>query len=103
MSFNGSLDGTVDPGRIAEIGKDLGTINSTILVGFAGFTVLIYDHLITFADEAKYIWKNLRGPLVYLFLLNRYLTPLGFVVNLYAYLSNWNPETCARYVRMRAL
>jgi len=31
---------------------------------------------------------------------NRYLTPLGFIVNLYAYLSPvWTPETCTRFIR----
>jgi len=77
----------------------LGTIQSTTLVGFAGFTVLIYDHLITFGDEVQYVWRKFRGPLVYLFMINRYLIPLGFMINLYAYLSDWDPETCASFVR----
>ncbi|KAF9651652.1 hypothetical protein BDM02DRAFT_3184398 [Thelephora ganbajun] len=109
MSFYKSLDAIVDPSSVDEIGrigKDLSAIHSTILVGFAGFTVLIYDHLITFADEIEYIWQTFKGPFVYLFLINRYLIPLGFIVNLYAYLSDWNYEDkfdpgrgCARYVR----
>jgi len=89
----------LSPSVVDEIGEDLSTIFSTTLVGFAGFTVLIYDHFITFGDEVQYIWQKLRGPLVYLFLINRYLIPLGFIVNLYAYLSDWDPETCARFVR----
>lgn len=102
MSFNESIKVLVDsgsPDTLAAIEEDLSTIYSTILVGFAGFTVLIYDHLITFADEVRYIWYTSRGPFTYLFLTNRYLIPLGFIINLYAYLSDWNPETCARYVR----
>ncbi|KAF8202055.1 hypothetical protein K438DRAFT_2103588 [Mycena galopus ATCC 62051] len=73
----------------------------TNCVGFAAFTVLIWDHVDTFtmevciladgsvyfifnrSSQVEYIWKRKKGPLVYLFLLNRYLTPLGFIVNLY--------------------
>jgi hypothetical protein len=72
----------------------------TNFVGFAGFTVLIWDHIDTFVDEVEYIWKGKKGPLVYLFLLNRYLTPLGFMVNLFAYLSPvWTPEKCQHFIR----
>lgn len=88
-----------DPADLDAIKEDLSTIYSTILVGFAGFTVLVYDHVITFADEVRYIWHTSRGPFTYLFLTNRYLIPLGFIINLYAYLSDWNPDTCRRYVR----
>ncbi|KAJ7610251.1 hypothetical protein DFH06DRAFT_1246227 [Mycena polygramma] len=56
-------------------------------VGFVAFTILIWDHIDTFPAEVEYIWNGKKGPIVYLFLLNRYLTPLGFIVNLFAYLS----------------
>ncbi|KAF9453115.1 hypothetical protein P691DRAFT_659231, partial [Macrolepiota fuliginosa MF-IS2] len=77
-------------------------------VGFAGFTILIWDHIVTFADEVEYVWKRRKGPVTYLFLLNRYLMPLGFIVNLMAYLSPlWTTEVrgdqnyplCNRFIR----
>ncbi|KAJ7896586.1 hypothetical protein B0H13DRAFT_2276069 [Mycena leptocephala] len=70
-------------------------------VGIAGFTILIWDHLDTFPTEVEYIWKpKKKGPIVYLFLLNRYLTPLGFIVNLFAYFSPvWTPEVCSHFIR----
>ncbi|KAG1885251.1 hypothetical protein F4604DRAFT_1676630 [Suillus subluteus] len=34
------------------------------------------------ADEVALIWCKHKGPLGYVFLLNRYITPLGFVVNM---------------------
>lgn len=72
----------------------------TNLVGFAGFTVLIWDHIDTFTTEVEYIWKGKKGPLVYLFLLNRYVTPLGFIVNLFAYLSpTWTTTRCSHFIR----
>ncbi|KAF8190589.1 hypothetical protein K438DRAFT_1831310 [Mycena galopus ATCC 62051] len=71
------------------------------LVGFAGFTVLIWDHIDTFTTEVEYIWKGKKGPLVYLFLLNRYVTPLGFIVNLFvpclANPSRWNCR-CSHFI-----
>ncbi|KAG1822658.1 uncharacterized protein BJ212DRAFT_1540454 [Suillus subaureus] len=54
----------------------------TIYVGIVGFTILIWDHIVTIADEIELIWRRPKGTLVYLFLLNRYLTPLVFIINL---------------------
>jgi len=72
----------------------------TNCVGFAGSTLLIWDHIDTFTTEVEYIWNGKKGPLVYLFLLNRYLTPLGFIVNLFAYLSpTWTTERCSHFIR----
>ncbi|GLB38200.1 putative expressed protein [Lyophyllum shimeji] len=72
----------------------------TTYMGFASFTVLIWDHVDTLTAEVEYIWKGRRGPIVYLFLLNRYLTPFGFIVNLFAYLSPvWTHERYAAFAR----
>ncbi|KIK33764.1 hypothetical protein CY34DRAFT_36610, partial [Suillus luteus UH-Slu-Lm8-n1] len=51
-------------------------------VGVLGFTILVWDHAITFADEVEIIWGRPKNLLTCLFLLNRYLTPVGFVVSL---------------------
>ncbi|KAG2758037.1 hypothetical protein P692DRAFT_20710870 [Suillus brevipes Sb2] len=53
-----------------------------VFVAIASFTILCWDHAITFADEVDLMWCKRKGPLGYLFLLNRYITPLGFVVNI---------------------
>ncbi|KAJ7735720.1 hypothetical protein B0H16DRAFT_1575150 [Mycena metata] len=71
-------------------------------VGFAGFTLLIWDHIDTFTAEVEYIWQGKKGILVYLFFLNRYLTPFGFIINLWAYLwPTWTPEDsrCQHFIR----
>ncbi|KAI0766029.1 hypothetical protein BC629DRAFT_1442790 [Irpex lacteus] len=66
---------------------------------FVSFMILIWDHIITFGEEVEYIWKGRKGTFVLLFLLNRYLTPLGFIVNLLAYMSPfWTKERCKNYV-----
>ncbi|KII86934.1 hypothetical protein PLICRDRAFT_43617 [Plicaturopsis crispa FD-325 SS-3] len=83
-----------------EIITDAAQNQRTNYIGFVSFTILIWDHIITFPDEVELIWKGSKGPLVWLFLLNRYLTPLGFTLNIFAYLSPvWTPEVCDHFVR----
>ncbi|KAG1880001.1 hypothetical protein F4604DRAFT_1954009 [Suillus subluteus] len=70
--------------------QDYTETRQTINVGIVGFTILVWDHLITSEDEIEFIWKGRKGIPVYLFLVNRYLTPLGFIINLVAYnLPSW--------------
>ncbi|KAJ3515784.1 hypothetical protein NLJ89_g1548 [Agrocybe chaxingu] len=87
---------------IPTIVDDWSQMYRTNYMGFASFTVLIWDHIDTFVAEVEYIWKGKKGLLVYLFLINRYLTPLGFIVNLFAYLSPvWTPEKYVASIRVR--
>ncbi|KAF7365503.1 hypothetical protein MVEN_00423300 [Mycena venus] len=91
--------------------NDISDTIRTNFVGFASFTILVWDHVITFSDEVEYIWKGKKGPstlshfllivrvilnvpaVIYLFIFNRYFTPLGFIINLFAYLSpSWTVE-----------
>ncbi|KAJ7581725.1 hypothetical protein C8J56DRAFT_1168416 [Mycena floridula] len=92
--------------KVPNVLEDLQENFQTNLVGFAGFTVLIWDHIDTFTLEVEHIWAKKKTLITYLFLLNRYLTPLSFIVNLYAYLgpaSVWTPDTskqrCAHFIR----
>ncbi|KAG1873293.1 hypothetical protein C8R48DRAFT_577824, partial [Suillus tomentosus] len=67
-------------------------------VGVLGFTILVWDHTITFADEVEMIWGRPKNLLTFLFLLNRYLTPIGFIVNLVG--KFWIPaHRCEHFVR----
>jgi len=49
----------------------------------AGFTLLIYDHVLTFSDEVNYIWNARQGLVSVIFLLNRYIVPLVLAVDIY--------------------
>jgi len=71
----------------------------TNYVAFIGFTILVWDHIITFDDEVKYIWRRRKTLLTCLFLINRYFTPLGFIGNLIAYFSDWSYAGCNHFVR----
>ncbi|KAG2340180.1 hypothetical protein BDR05DRAFT_967216 [Suillus weaverae] len=84
----------------AEIISEALEASQTIAVGVLGFTILLWDHVITFADEVEIIWGRPKKLLTFLFLLNRYLTPIGFIVNLVAYsLPSWSSIKCEHFVR----
>ncbi|KAF9265408.1 hypothetical protein L218DRAFT_861018, partial [Marasmius fiardii PR-910] len=71
-------------------------------VGFVSFTILVWDHMITFADEVEYIWRGRKGPIVYLFLFNRYFTPLGFIINLFGTFTDHRTKNlvrCRHFIR----
>lgn len=85
-----------DPG----IRKDITQSQQTIYVAMCSFTLLVWDQLSTLSSEIKYVWRGSKGPLSYLFLLNRYLTPFGFMVNLTAYLSpRFTEPVCKRFIK----
>ncbi|RDB18705.1 hypothetical protein Hypma_014732 [Hypsizygus marmoreus] len=46
----------------------------------AAYVVLIFDHILTFSEEVERIWKRRITGAAILFLINRYLTPLQFLV-----------------------
>ncbi|KLO11797.1 hypothetical protein SCHPADRAFT_454508 [Schizopora paradoxa] len=60
-------------------------------MSIAGFTILLYDQLLTFSDEVEYIWCPRGGPSkdklfnkmgIILFLINRYFHPLAVTVDM---------------------
>ncbi|KIK48053.1 hypothetical protein CY34DRAFT_798676 [Suillus luteus UH-Slu-Lm8-n1] len=83
-----------------DVLRDVYETRQTICVGIVGFTILVWDHIVTSADEIELIWQRPKRAIVYLFLLNRYLTPLVFIVNLVAYnLPSWDYISCQHFVR----
>jgi len=59
-------------------------VNSTM---FAGFSMLIYDHLITIDNEVNLIWRKPKSVVTAIFLLNRYIPPCILIVDTYDKLS----------------
>jgi len=87
---------------IPAILDDVAHHMQTNYLGVASLTILIWDHIDTFADEVEFIWKTPKGLLIYLFFLNRYLAPLGFGVNLLGYFSPvWTPKMCSHFTRFQ--
>ncbi|KAF8509189.1 hypothetical protein JB92DRAFT_545287 [Gautieria morchelliformis] len=59
----------------------------------AAFTILLYDHMLSFADEVKYIWARPRELVSGLFLFVRYFTPVVLIIDMLAFFNtNWSIE-----------
>ncbi|QRV98049.1 hypothetical protein RhiJN_26068 [Ceratobasidium sp. AG-Ba] len=58
-----------------------------------GVCILFYDHMLTFSDEVRYVWKQKWSIVSTIFVLNRYVTPFVIAVDLYdkGGLSNYLP------------
>ncbi|KAF8575887.1 hypothetical protein K439DRAFT_710968 [Ramaria rubella] len=59
----------------------------------AAFTILLYDHMLSFSDELESIWKKSRAMITFVFLVNRYYTPAAMVAIMIGFFDNsWTPE-----------
>jgi len=47
--------------------------------------VLFYDYLLTFREEVEFIWKGAMGTGKLLFLLNRYIPMINYIVLMISY------------------
>ncbi|KAI0702336.1 hypothetical protein BC835DRAFT_1411160 [Cytidiella melzeri] len=62
--------------------------------------MLFYDMFITFGEEVEKIWMQPFTSATLLWFVNRYLTPLGFIVITVGFHDpKWGPAECERYVR----
>ncbi|KAJ3502187.1 hypothetical protein NLJ89_g8998 [Agrocybe chaxingu] len=65
----------------------------------AAFVMLVYDHILTFDQEVDRIWKQKFSGASLLFFINRYVTPLQFIIILDAFHDPiWTTEACANFV-----
>ncbi|TFK35061.1 hypothetical protein BDQ12DRAFT_688738 [Crucibulum laeve] len=67
----------------------------------AAFIVLLYDHILTFPEEVQRIWSQKLSVASILFLINRYITPIQFVIIIDAFHDPIWTETvssCRRFV-----
>jgi len=65
----------------------------------ASITFLYYDHLITFPEEIRKIWKHRLSFLNILFIINRYTTCFGYIPIVYfTFHSSTATTTCAAYI-----
>lgn len=63
--------------------------------------ILVYDHLVTLAEEISFIWCRPKALSAMLFLLNRYVALLG---NVYGLIGDFLPasvESCPTYILSR--
>ncbi|RDB29826.1 hypothetical protein Hypma_013897 [Hypsizygus marmoreus] len=64
---------------VLAVARDL-IVNS---VTFSGFTILLYDHILTIGDEINLVWRKPKNIVSCMFLLNRYLALSIVTVGLY--------------------
>ncbi|KAI0765097.1 hypothetical protein C8Q74DRAFT_1286150 [Fomes fomentarius] len=69
------------------------------MFSLASCVMLFYDIAITFGDEVERIWKQRFTGATVLWFLNRYLSPLGYIVIIVSFHDpSWSKATCHRYV-----
>ncbi|PPR02230.1 hypothetical protein CVT24_011458 [Panaeolus cyanescens] len=65
----------------------------------AAFVMLVYDHVLTFSDEVERVWKQRMSGATVLFLINRYITPIQFIIIIDAFHDpRWTEEVCNQFV-----
>ncbi|KAI0358794.1 hypothetical protein OH77DRAFT_1105488 [Trametes cingulata] len=69
------------------------------MYSLASCVMLFYDIMITFGDEVENIWKQRFTGATVLWFLNRYVSPLGYIVIIVSFHDpSWSKSTCQRYV-----
>ncbi|KAK7439345.1 hypothetical protein VKT23_017571 [Stygiomarasmius scandens] len=65
----------------------------------ASTVMLVYDHMLTFDREVKYMWQGRKSFLFYLFLIFRYWTPIVSLLNLVAeHDPTWIGNRCKNWI-----
>ncbi|OJA16639.1 hypothetical protein AZE42_04038 [Rhizopogon vesiculosus] len=64
--------------------SELQNYRASQYVGVAGLVVLLWDHLLTFNDEVRLIWRAPLSIPKLLFLFNRYAVPISLIALTYA-------------------
>ncbi|KAI1798334.1 hypothetical protein LXA43DRAFT_23672 [Ganoderma leucocontextum] len=69
------------------------------MFSLASCVMLFYDITITFGDEVERIWKQRFTGATVLWFLNRYLSPLGYIVIIVSFHDpSWSKAACQHYV-----
>ncbi|EMD37587.1 hypothetical protein CERSUDRAFT_154305 [Gelatoporia subvermispora B] len=69
------------------------------LYSLASCVMLFYDIALTFGDEVEKIWKQRFTGATVLWFMNRYLSPLGYIVIIVSFNDpNWGKSACNHYV-----
>jgi len=77
---------------LIQAGHDITSIKYYALATGA---ILFYDHLLTLADEVKYIWSGKKSWIFWLFVVNRYF-PITYQIWLLELAYSLNPDFNAR-------
>ncbi|KAF8608375.1 hypothetical protein BDV93DRAFT_519419 [Ceratobasidium sp. AG-I] len=76
-----------DPAVIAaalhELETAMGHIFASRCLAIAGVCILCYDYILTFPEEVELVWKQKWSMVSTIFVVNRYVTPMALVVDIF--------------------
>ncbi|EIW82670.1 hypothetical protein CONPUDRAFT_163765 [Coniophora puteana RWD-64-598 SS2] len=98
--FHDRLDGAAATYTYEEMVEEIRDSFAFLCVAFMGYTIMVWDQIITFGDEVQIVWRQRKTTMTFLFLINRYVVPLGFMITMYAYLSpGFTHQQCEQFVK----
>ncbi|KAF8737110.1 hypothetical protein AX14_013466 [Amanita brunnescens Koide BX004] len=68
------------------------------MVSLSACVMLFYDIMLTFADEVELIWSQKFSLVTVLWHINRYVTPLGYIIIIVSFHDPWSKSVCDRYI-----
>ncbi|KLO06239.1 hypothetical protein SCHPADRAFT_946246 [Schizopora paradoxa] len=87
---------SLSPHEATEIA---GHLMAAKMYSLASCVMLFYDIFITFGDEVEKIWKQRFTVATVLWFMNRYISPLGYIVIIVSFHDpDWSKSRCNRYV-----
>ncbi|KAF5358756.1 hypothetical protein D9758_008554 [Tetrapyrgos nigripes] len=72
-------------------------LKAALYFQLSAFVMVVYDHFLTLEEEVTYIWGQKLNVATLLFFLNRYVTPLEFIVVLLS-IKGIGHRSCAQFV-----
>lgn len=79
--------------------EQLGFLDTLRIMAFyiaCGYSIMLYDWIVTLDQERRRIWRARWSLGKVLFLWNRYHALAGFGILLYAFTSYWDQDVCER-------
>ncbi|KAF4582393.1 hypothetical protein EYR38_002513 [Pleurotus pulmonarius] len=64
----------------SALARTAGHLMAAKMFSLASCVMLFYDIFLTFSDEVEKVWRKKFTPVTFLWFMNRYLSPLGYIV-----------------------
>jgi len=89
------MSAELSPEQLVSMARD---IMATKMFSLASCVMLFYDIMLTFGEEVERVWLKKFSHFTVLWFLNRYLSPLGYIVIIVSFNDSWSQDVCNRYV-----
>ncbi|KAH8075986.1 hypothetical protein BXZ70DRAFT_1013083 [Cristinia sonorae] len=83
---------------VEALATQAGHLMAAKMFSLASCVMLFYDMVLTFGDEVEKIWKQRFSGATVLWCINRYVSPLGYIVIIVSFHDPWPKSVCSRYV-----